>query len=164
MAPNITTRSGSPPVTVSLQYAESAASSILPSVTHEQNSSIISRASSVFLRRATPRRAHSFSVRYSRNNTGSAQGRDENGTLTRTASTTQQWPKQKTLCSLVERTASRWLPMPNTCGPFFGASVSSITMRTTSLAQSERAMRQKIRRPRSSALQAPREKKRWNAS
>ena len=63
------------------------------------------------------------------NKSGSANVQLHSGTGRITASTTQQWPKQKTLRATVERTGSMWLPRPKTCGPLRGDSVSSMAIR-----------------------------------
>jgi hypothetical protein len=86
--------------------------------------------------------------------------RDENGTGNNTARTTQQWPNAKIFWRRVERTASMWLPMPKTCGPFLVASVSSSTMRTGACSRSRPRIQPKSRRPTSSGSQVPREKNR----
>src|SRR5258706_4346868 len=103
---------------------------------------------------------HSFSVRYRRNSRGSAQVRVEKGTGITAASVTQQWPKQNTFCRFVERTASRWLPMPKTLGPFFGARVSSTAIRSVDLGVSKLSSTPNARWHISTRLQVPLEKKR----
>jgi hypothetical protein len=77
---------------------------------------------------------------------------------------TQQWPKQKTRCFLVERTASTWVPRPKTCGPLPDANVSSRAILMGNRSGTSARTRRAMRCPRWSGSQAPREKKRWKRS
>ncbi len=66
----------------------------------------------VLCRRRRPSCRLASLVRYNAQSTGSAQGREQKGNWTLIASTTHRCPQIQTLCVRVERSGSRWRPLP----------------------------------------------------